>query len=311
MEIFTRYMKISVIIPVRNRMNKLERCLRSITNQSLDFELYEVIVIDDNSTIPIKNKLNFQVNNVKFLRNKKHLGLPASLNKGINFSKNELIVRLDSDDYCHKDRFKTQINWLLKKKDNVLIGSSGYMVDENDKIISKINLDHLLDNKLKKKLIFKNYFLHSSTMFRKSYYNKVGGYNPYFKYTQDYELWSKLSKVGHIKNLKKELIYLRQHRNSVTSKYKTEQALYAFLISCVNRNGKSLNFKSDNLISEIKKLKKKTDQTHFDSLCFLYSEYLPAKLSKSLTDLDYSLIKYLLKDKKFFMRKIIKKILIK
>ena len=148
-------------------------------------------------------------------------------------------------------------------------------------------------------------------MFSKSYYDKVGGYNPFFKYTQDYELWSKLSKVGHIKNLKKELIYLRQHRNSVTRKYKTEQALYAFLISCINRNGKNLNFKSKNLISEIKKLKKKTDQTHFDSLCFLYSEYLPAKLSKSLTDLDYSLIKYLLKDKKFFIRKIIKKILIK
>ena len=305
--------KISVIMSVYNSQKFIVKAIESVFKQT--YQDFELLLIDDastdNSFLILKKYAKKFPNKVILLKNRKKIGLTKSLIKLIKHSKGAYIARLDSDDYCHKDRFKTQINWLLKKKDNVLIGSSGYMVDENDKIISKINLDHLLDNKLKKKLIFKNYFLHSSTMFRKSYYYKVGGYNPFFKYTQDYELWSKLSKVGHIKNLKKELIYLRQHRNSVTSKYKTEQALYAFLISCINRNGKNLNFKSKNLISEIKKLKKKTDQTHFDSLCFLYSEYLPAKLSKSLTDLDYSLIKYLLKDKKFFMRKIIKKILIK
>ena len=305
--------KISVIMSVYNSQKFIVKAIESVFKQT--YQDFELLLIDDastdNSFLILKKYAKKFPNKVILLKNRKKIGLTKSLIKLIKHSKGAYIARLDSDDYCHKDRFKTQINWLLKKKDNVLIGSSGYMVDENDKIISKINLDHLLDNKLKKKLIFKNYFLHSSTMFRKSYYNKVGGYNSFFKYTQDYELWSKLSKVGHIKNLKKELIYLRQHRNSLTSKYKTEQALYAFLISCINRNGKSLNLKSKNLISEIKKLKKKTDQTHFDSLCFLYSEYLPAKLSKSLTDLDYSLIKYLLKDKKFFMRKIIKKILIK
>ena len=83
----------------------------------------------------------------------------------------------------------------------MLIGSSGYMVDENDKIVRKINLNYLRDDNLKKKLIFKNYFLHSSTMFKKIYYSKVGGYNSFFKVTQDYELWCKLSKVGPIKNL--------------------------------------------------------------------------------------------------------------
>lgn len=303
--------KISVVMSVYNSEKFLSKSLESIFIQS--YQNFELLLIDDASTdksfLILQKYAKKFPKKVKLFRNRKKLGLTKSLIKLIKHAKGSCIARLDSDDYCHKDRFKIQINWLLKKEDNVLIGSSGYMVDQNDKIVRKINLNYLRDDNLKKKLIFKNYFLHSSTMFKKIYYSKVGGYNSFFKFTQDYELWCKLSKVGHIKNLSKELIYLRDHKNSISFKHRGKQALYAFLVSCINKNNININFKSKNLISEIKKIKKKVDQTHFDSLCFLYSEYLPSELSKNLSDLNYPLIKYLLKDKKFFFRKISKRIL--
>ena len=42
--------KVSVLISVFNQEKFIGRCLRSLISQTLDKELYEVIVIDDAST---------------------------------------------------------------------------------------------------------------------------------------------------------------------------------------------------------------------------------------------------------------------
>ena len=43
-------MKISVVIPTRNRDKYLDNTLNSLVNQTLDQECYEVIVIDNGSS---------------------------------------------------------------------------------------------------------------------------------------------------------------------------------------------------------------------------------------------------------------------
>ena len=85
--------------------------------------------------------------------------------KLINYSKGEFIARLDADDMWDKNLLKIHINWLSKRK-NVLIGSSGFKINTKNEIIGKFNLKNLGHTELKK-FLFKNYLLHSSTMFRK------------------------------------------------------------------------------------------------------------------------------------------------
>ena len=41
---------ISVIIPTYNNASYIERCLRSLEDQSIDTDLFDIIVIDDGST---------------------------------------------------------------------------------------------------------------------------------------------------------------------------------------------------------------------------------------------------------------------
>ena len=92
---------ISVIIPVFNQEKYIGRCLRSILNQSIKRNLFEVIVINDGSTdSTIKILKNFE-NEVVIINNEKNIGLPASVNKGIKSAKGSFIVRLDSDDYVN------------------------------------------------------------------------------------------------------------------------------------------------------------------------------------------------------------------
>ena len=84
----------------------ISRCLRSILDQSLAREEYEVIVIDDGSKDKTGRILQTFKNHIKIISNKKNKGLSFSLNRGIENSKGRFIVRLVSDDYVNKEYLK-------------------------------------------------------------------------------------------------------------------------------------------------------------------------------------------------------------
>ena len=91
-------------MPVYNSEKFIGRCLRSLKNQSLSKKIYEIIVVDDYSKDFSLNEIKkHNSSNLKIIRNKNNLGLPASLNKGIKDAKGTLIVRVDSDDWVHED----------------------------------------------------------------------------------------------------------------------------------------------------------------------------------------------------------------
>ena len=71
-------------------------------------------------------------------------------------------------------------------------------------------------------------------MFRHKVYKKVGGYNPNFEYSQDYELWSKIINCGEVDNINKRLTYLRDHKKTLSNLKKNDQAMYGIIISCNN-----------------------------------------------------------------------------
>lgn len=96
-------MKFSVIIPIYNAELTLERCLRSVLEQS--FKDFEVIMVNDGS----KDKseqicLKYVNRNSRFRYYKRsNSGVSATRNYGINQAKGEFITFLDSDDVYYKD----------------------------------------------------------------------------------------------------------------------------------------------------------------------------------------------------------------
>ena len=130
---------ISVIIPVYNREKYIGRALRSILNQSINKSRYEIIVINDASTDNSEKIIKKYSKEITLISNKKNLGLPASLNKGINNSKGRFIIRIDSDDYVHKDFLKIPYLFLTLNSDFDAVSLDYYKVDDRENIISKNN----------------------------------------------------------------------------------------------------------------------------------------------------------------------------
>ena len=74
---------VSVIIPVYNQERWIGRCLRSLMNQSMKREEYELIVVDDGSKDRSDYALELFMDEIVLIKHEKNLGLPVALNKGI------------------------------------------------------------------------------------------------------------------------------------------------------------------------------------------------------------------------------------
>ena len=88
---------ISVILPVYNGEKYLAESIDSILNQT--YRNFEFIIINDGSTDNSEQIIkSYTDSNIYYYINKKNIGTAATLNKGINLSRGELIARMDQDD---------------------------------------------------------------------------------------------------------------------------------------------------------------------------------------------------------------------
>ena len=106
--------KFSIIVPVYNVEEYIDKCLKSIFNQT--YKDFEVIVVDDgteDNSMDIVNKYDVIV--VK----EKNSGLSTARNNGVKKAKGEYLLFVDSDDYLEKDLLKN-INDNLSDNPDVL-----------------------------------------------------------------------------------------------------------------------------------------------------------------------------------------------
>jgi cellulose synthase/poly-beta-1,6-N-acetylglucosamine synthase-like glycosyltransferase len=109
--------KISVIIPVYNDMFGLEKCLDALFKQTYDENLYEVIVVDNDSEEDIK-ALCARINKENLIYTvEKKKGSYAARNKGLSISRGKQVGFLDSDCVPKED-------WLEKAVK--ILNSGGY-----------------------------------------------------------------------------------------------------------------------------------------------------------------------------------------
>jgi glycosyltransferase involved in cell wall biosynthesis len=95
--------KTSVVVTNYNYGYYLDRCIRSLANQS-DND-YNIIVVDDASGDYSKLVLRTweDQDSIHIIENVQNIGLGASCNKGILASRSRYIVRVDSDDFVSSE----------------------------------------------------------------------------------------------------------------------------------------------------------------------------------------------------------------
>lgn len=154
---------LSVIIPIYNAENYLEKCLDSVINQS--YKKLEIILINDGSTDNsgvicdeyLKNDKRIQV------YHRKNHGLVETRKFGLKKSQGEFVTFVDSDDWIDFDMYEEMLNKIDEKIPDIIssgiifepfgnteidIPSEGYY--EKDEIQNKI-LPYMMFDRRKKR----------------------------------------------------------------------------------------------------------------------------------------------------------------
>lgn len=91
-------MKYSILIPVYNAVNYIERSIKSALNQKSIYD-YEIIICDDGSTDKTLSIINnFNDDKIKVIKNNINTGGIITRKKLAIESKGEYLVWLDADD---------------------------------------------------------------------------------------------------------------------------------------------------------------------------------------------------------------------
>ena len=141
--------KYSIIVPAYNVSEYIIDCLESIYRLNYDRNCYEVIVINDGSTDEtpqliedwIKDKSNY-----RFI-SQENKGLGGARNTGIEFSKGEWLIFIDSDDWFHDPELLNIFDTYQKDNDIELIKSISYReTSVRDVSETYLNKDSFIDS---------------------------------------------------------------------------------------------------------------------------------------------------------------------
>lgn len=132
-------MKFSIIVPVYNVEDYLDKCLNSIKEQT--YKNFEVIIVNDESpdnSQKIIDKYTKKDQRFKCY-NKKNGGVSSARNHGLKYVKGDYLIFIDGDDYIDKYLLE-KLNKELEKQNYDMIRFSYSKVDESGNIIKEINI---------------------------------------------------------------------------------------------------------------------------------------------------------------------------
>jgi len=135
--------KVSIIVPVYNTKEYINKCLDSLTKQTL--KDIEIIIVNDGSTDDSQVIIDEYTKKDKRIKSfiKKNGGLGDARNYGIKKASGEYIGFVDSDDYVDLTMFEKLYN-KAKKEDSDIVECDLYWVYPNE---SKLDIANYYDNK--------------------------------------------------------------------------------------------------------------------------------------------------------------------
>ena len=118
--------KVSVIIPIYGVEKYIERCARSLFEQTLDD--IEYIFVDDCSPDKSIDILNMviadyptKISNIRIIHHKKNAGLPIARQSGWKVATGEYIANCDSDDWVDLDLYEKMYNTAVSQTADIVV----------------------------------------------------------------------------------------------------------------------------------------------------------------------------------------------
>ena len=211
---------ISIIIPVYNVEQYLNRCIDSLIAQT--YHNIEIILVDDGSTdssSKIVDEYLSKDNRIRVIH-KKNGGLSDARNKGIEISKGKYLTFVDSDDYVTKTYVETLYSTIIEYSADISICSYQVKYETGQTLKKGKNKKgvYTTEEALKRMLYHKDFDVSAwAKLYRKELFNGI--FFPKGRLFEDaattYKLIMKSKKISF--NLKEEYYYIIRDKSITTN----------------------------------------------------------------------------------------------
>lgn len=221
---------VSILLISYNASRYIVDALESIKNQT--YKRIEVIIADDASnddTVAIAEKW-FEGNENTFVRyeickSEKNRGTTRNLNEGLRHCQGEFIKPLAADDLLLPNCVEDSLEYCLKYNLDLVIGDLICVLDDgvtetqsNISLASKMGFYGMSAKEQYSALLEQNTIWAPGLFYKKSFLDKLGGYDEKYELIEDYPMWLKITSEGiKIHHFDKCVVKYRQSMTSVAN----------------------------------------------------------------------------------------------
>lgn len=218
--------KVSVIVPVYGVEQYIERCARSLFEQTL--EDIEFIFVDDctpdKSIEILKNVLEdypLRKDQVKIVSHEKNMGLPIARQSGLKVASGDYVIHCDSDDWVDVTMYEKMYNKAIEEDADMVV--CDYIVTDGESTQNIVKACHSVKpfEFLENMLFQRDPWSHCNKLFKKTaYYNvtfPTGAMGEDMAITLQL-LWN----CNYLSYINEPLYYYYYNFNSITKKVSIE-----------------------------------------------------------------------------------------
>lgn len=209
-----------------NGENYLPATLESIRHQT--FKDFEFLIFDDGSqdrSLELLQKAAEADSRIHIFSEPTNQGLSMRLAQLAAKATGRFIARQDVGDRSRKNRLQNQLTYLEQNSNVAVVGSAFDVFDDVGWLYRAWEPNN--PTYLREKLQEKNYFAHGSLMFRGDTFRAVKGYDPHFRYAQDYDLLLRMAQWGNLAYLSNPLYRYRLDPQGLSIRKASEQSTWA------------------------------------------------------------------------------------
>jgi glycosyltransferase involved in cell wall biosynthesis len=223
---------VTVLMPVYDGERFVDEAIASVLSQ--DFSDFEFVIVDDGSrdrTPSILRRWAARDSRIVIVRSARNEGVPAALNRGLAVARGRYVARQDADDLCERGRYRRQIELLDRERDVQLVAAGYDLINAEGKWIAT-EMRREPPEVVKYLLTFSNAVGgHGQVMFRRDVVLALGGYHEEFALSEDYDLWTRLARVGRIVMLPIVGMKHRLHEQRASVVRREEQSAHSLRIA--------------------------------------------------------------------------------
>ena len=195
--------KVAIVITAFNAQRYIAACLKAALAQ--DYPHFEVVVIDDGSTDGTEQECrSIHDARVRYVK-KTRIGRQRALNAGIACTDAEFIAINDADDLSVPHRLRYTMQFFRLHEQVALVGTRFWTTSDFVGDIPQSALAEVFDRDdtsvywpSRITLYRRNVFTHSTVMFPKRTWERIGGYDEALTLSEDYDFYLRAMQCGPV-----------------------------------------------------------------------------------------------------------------